>query len=286
MRIPFLILSPVCVFLGFGTASVFVQPDLHMVFVVLLGAVAAHVSVNAFNEYYDFKSGLDFKTIKTPFSGGSGAIPAHPEIAGAVLMVAVVSLGITISTGGYVIYRTGTAIFPIGVAGILLVLAYTGWITRHPIICLLAPGIGFGPLIVVGTHVSLTGEYSLLSVVASLVPMFLVSNLLLLNQYPDIEADQSIGRYHFPIAFGRVNSNWVYAGFAVAAGVTIVTAIGLGYFPHSSAAALMTLGGALVSLVGAVQYGQDIAKLTPYLGVNVAVAVLTPLVLGMTLIAV
>jgi len=41
----------------------------------LLGAFLAHVSVNTLNEYYDFKSGLDLETIRTPFSGGSGALP-------------------------------------------------------------------------------------------------------------------------------------------------------------------------------------------------------------------
>ncbi len=39
----------------------------------LLGAFLAHISVNTLNEYFDFKSGLDLETIKTPFSGGSGA---------------------------------------------------------------------------------------------------------------------------------------------------------------------------------------------------------------------
>ncbi|MDH3281276.1 MAG: prenyltransferase [Gammaproteobacteria bacterium] len=285
MRIPFLVLSPVCVFLGYATASVFVHPDAHMVLLVLLGAVAAHVSVNAFNEYLDFTSGLDLKTTRTPFSGGSGAIPASPEIAGAVLMTAVVSLGVTIFVGGYMVYRAGAAIVPIGVAGIVIILAYTGWITRHPVICLLAPGLGFGPLMVIGTHVSLTGEYSMLALAASLIPMFLVSNLLLLNQYPDVEADRSIGRNHWPIAFGRRNSNRVYAGFALAAGATILIAIALGYFPYTSAAALLTLGGAWVAWYGAFKHGGHIHKLTPYLGVNVAVAVLTPLALGITLAA-
>jgi 1,4-dihydroxy-2-naphthoate octaprenyltransferase len=38
-----------------------------------------HGAVNAFNEYEDIKSGLDFKTQRTPFSGGSGTIVPVPE---------------------------------------------------------------------------------------------------------------------------------------------------------------------------------------------------------------
>lgn len=285
MRIPFLILSPVCVFLGCATASSFVDPDPVMAVLVLCGAVAAHVSVNAFNEYFDFKSGLDFKTLKTPFSGGSGAIPASPDLAGAVLMTAVLSLGITILVGGYIVYHAGAAILPIGLTGIVVVLAYTNWITRRPVICLVAPGLGFGPLMVVGTHVSLTGGYAALPWLASLVPLFLVSNLLLLNQYPDVEADRSIGRNHWPIAFGRGSSNWVYASFAGAAGLTILGGIAAGYFPSTAAIALLPLTGALAAGYGAYHHGHEAGRLTPFLGINVAVAVLTPLVLGITLAA-
>lgn len=48
----------------------------------------AHVSVNTFNEYLDFKSEPDLITKKIPFSGGSGALPQTPEMAGTVLTIA------------------------------------------------------------------------------------------------------------------------------------------------------------------------------------------------------
>ena len=73
MRLPFLILTPACVFLGVATAyRTNGSVDLFNVLLALLGALAAHISVNSFNEYSDFKSGLDEKTSRTPFSGGSG----------------------------------------------------------------------------------------------------------------------------------------------------------------------------------------------------------------------
>ncbi|WP_197475205.1 prenyltransferase, partial [Oleiphilus sp. HI0079] len=71
-RPPFLILTPACVFLGasiaFAEQAVFSNVDFAL---VLIGAMAAHISVNTLNEYFDFKSGLDLNTNKTPFSGGS-----------------------------------------------------------------------------------------------------------------------------------------------------------------------------------------------------------------------
>jgi 1,4-dihydroxy-2-naphthoate octaprenyltransferase len=41
---------------------------------LLAGVVLAHISVNLFNEYSDYKTGIDFNTHRSPFSGGSGMI--------------------------------------------------------------------------------------------------------------------------------------------------------------------------------------------------------------------
>jgi len=38
-----------------------------------MATLSAHIAVNTLNEYMDFKSGLDYETLKTPFAGGSGA---------------------------------------------------------------------------------------------------------------------------------------------------------------------------------------------------------------------
>ena len=59
-------------------------------FLIVIGAVSAHISVNMLNEYFDFKSGLDLKTEITAFSGGSGALPDNPEMAGTILIIGLV----------------------------------------------------------------------------------------------------------------------------------------------------------------------------------------------------
>lgn len=214
MRIPFLILAPVSVFLGLA-ASVAVSEQISYFdfFLVLSGALFAHISVNTFNEYHDFCSGLDAKTTKTPFSGGSGALIENPKAAEAVLYVAMISLVLTIMIGLYFTFRLGILIFPLGVVGVLIIITYTKWLNRYPFLCLVAPGIGFGPLMAIGTHVILAGGYSMQVIWISLVPFFLTSNLLLLNQYPDIVADKSIGRRHFPIVYGVNKSTLLYGFF-------------------------------------------------------------------------
>ncbi len=216
MRLPFLILTPVSVFLGLGTAiwSVGQISVLYLV-LILIGAVAAHISVNAFNEYLDFKSGLDYKTERTPFSGGSGTLPAHPGLANQALRTALIAFAITGLIGVYFLYVRGTLLLPLGIVGLLIVATYTPWLTHHPLLCLIAPGVGFGPLMVMGTDFVLTGNYSWTAFMASMVPFFLVSGLLLLNQFPDVEADRSVGRRHLPIIIGRRGSSAIYGVFFV-----------------------------------------------------------------------
>lgn len=285
-RLPFLVLTPVCVLLG---ASIVIAShtavDAVMIALVLTGAVAAHISVNALNEYHDFNSGLDLQTRRTAFSGGSGALPDHPEAVTAVLIAGLLSLLATIAIGGYLIAVAGTSILPIGIAGTVLVASYTQWINRSPWLCLIAPGTGFGSLMVVGTHLVLTGNVSGPIWLVSLVPFFLINNLLLLNQYPDINADASVGRKTFPIVFGINNSNIVYALFMAAAYATIVLLVANKQIPVTGLVALLPLALSLFALSGAVRYSSKIGEQPRYMAANVAAAVLTPLLLGIAIAA-
>jgi len=287
IRPSFLILSPVCVFLGTSTAlATQGAVDISVLALVVIGALCAHISVNTLNEYADFKSGLDLITIKTPFSGGSGALPADPAMANLVLAAGLISLAVTSAIGLYFINNHGALVLPIaiiGMTGVVIILAYTKWINHWPILCLLAPGLGFGVLIVVGTHFVLTGENSITPWLAALVPFFLVNNLLLLNQYPDIEADKSIGRNHLPIAFGTTTSSYVYSVFFIAAYSTILIGIYYDYFPSLSLIALLPVALSIYSLTGALKHAENIGTHTQYLGANVAATLLTPLLLGISI---
>lgn len=296
MRLPFLILTPVSIFLGIATAiSSSADISLLNIFLILIGGLMAHISVNTFNEYYDFKTGLDAKTIKTPFSGGSGGLIDNPDAALSVFYVAVASLALTTLIGFYFVFTLGGSIIPLGVLGILTVVTYTQWLNKHPFLCLIAPGLGFGVLMVVGTHWVLTGEYSMSTFWVSLVPFFLVNNLLLLNQFPDIEADKSIGRRHFPIIYGINNSIRLYAGFVIATYSVVIIGILTGTLPLLSSVCLIPLTITISVFWGVNKYVtaqntqangtmDNLDKLIPYLGMNVLTTILTPLVLGFSIL--
>jgi len=284
MRLPFLILPPACVALGAGTA-VWSGSEINLLYLVLafVGAVSAHISVNALNEYDDFKSGLDFNTRRTPFSGGSGTLPQRPDKAHVALITGLVTLATTAFIGIYFVFVRGPWILPLGVLGLITIAAYTKWLTRNPFLCLIAPGLGFGPLMVMGTHFVLTGSYSWTAFVASLVPFFLVSDLLLLNQFPDVEADRGIGRSHFPIVIGREASVRIYSAFLGGAYLSIIFGYLAGVLPLGSLVALVSIVLAITTVRGAARYANDIPKLIPYMGRNVVINIVTPVLLAISL---
>lgn len=284
LRLPFLILTPACILLGLGTAyHVSGQINIFYLCLALIGGLAAHISVNTFNEYFDFKSGLDAQTQLTPFSGGSGTLPENPDLTRYVLLVAWFSFTITALIGLYFIFIRGLSLLPLGLAGLLVIIAYTPWVTRHPLACLLTPGLGFGPLMVIGTHFVLTGEYSWTAFIASLVPFFLVNNLLLLNQFPDIDADRSVGRRHFPMLLGPYKSGYIYSIFLVFAYLSLITGVVFGLLPVTSLLGLVTLIIAIPTVIGVYRYADDIQKLLPYMGMNVVINISTPVLVSIGL---
>lgn len=268
----FMVLTPICVLLGVAVAILDAgRVDVADALVALLGGVLAHAAVNLLNEYDDFKSGLDAITVRTPFSGGSGTLPAHPEAASATLIAGVLSVTGTFAVGVYFAWTRGAAIIPLGLLGLAIIVAYTPWITRHPLVCLLAPGLGFGPLMVMGTAFVLTGHYTATAAWASLAPLFLVSELLLINQFPDVDADRKVGRHHLPISIGRVRSSWIYVAFLLAAFGAIASGPLLGLLPAWSLLGLLPLPAALFLARGVLRHAGDDRALVPYLGLNVAV---------------
>ncbi len=284
-RPSFLILTPVCVFLGLSI-SFAINPQINWFnfFLIMLGAIFAHISVNTLNEYHDFKSGLDLKTNRTPFSGGSGALPVNPSAVNLVLITGVITIIFTILIGIYLIFTYGFKLLPIGILGILLIITYSKWINRLPILCLIAPGLGFGVLMVIGTYLILTGSFSGLLWFIPLVPFFLINNLLLLNQYPDIKADKNVGRKTFPIVFGIKNSNNIYLLFLIIPYLLIIFGIINKDIPMLCFIAIFPVLLSLFSFLGAIKYNSNIAKYHKYLAANVVAAIITPLLLGITII--
>tara|TARA_R110001592_G_scaffold103298_3_gene291179 strand:- start:176 stop:1045 length:870 start_codon:yes stop_codon:yes gene_type:complete len=284
-------LTPVCILL----ASAAIYYSYHILEVpsliwIVLGATFAHISSNLFNEYLDFKSGLDFKTQKTPFSGGSGALPSDPNSAKSVLNAAIATLILTSIAGVYLLYisyvrssELNLSLLLIGLLGLILILIYTGPVNRSPWLCLISPGIGFGLLMIYGTSSVLLGYLSAALLPAALLIFLMVNNLLLLNQLPDLEADRSIGRKHIWIVKGESFGVGLYLFITLLVPLLFLSAILCKIWPVSSWLSLIPWCLTFVAWKGAKTYGTKIAEHPQFLAMNVLATLCVPFILSIIL---
>lgn len=99
-----------------------------------------------------------------------------------------------------------------------------------------------------------------------------------------MRADAGVGRNTFPIAFGLKNSNLVYALFMIAAYSSILFCIVKGYIPNLSIIALIPMLLSLFALFGAMKFLSKIAAAPQHMAANVAATILTPLLLGVSIV--
>lgn len=282
----FLLLTLSCVALGLALAARARSDAIPVVdaVLVLLGALAAHVAVNALNEWSDYRSGLDLRTRRTAFSGGSGTLPAHPHLLGRTLLLGLGSLLTCALIGLFFLLRQPQLLLslaPLGLTGVLLVLAYTPWLTRHPWLCLFAPGLGFA-LMVLGTRIVIGGAPDLGDLVLTLAPLLLCNNLLLLGQFPDIEADRAVGRCTLPMHIGCDKAVCVMlAQWLLAYGVLLAVLPQPGL--SGAALGLLSLPLALRAAWLLRREPSRPQQLLPALGLNAVVSVATPLLMAVGL---
>jgi 1,4-dihydroxy-2-naphthoate polyprenyltransferase len=277
-RPQFLILSVVLAFLGASMG--YYDGAFHLGYALLafLGLLLAHASVNILNDYFDYRSGIDLATQRTPFSGGSGMLPGAILKPKAVLWFGIICLLAATPIGIYFVIVRGWLLLPLLVVGALCTVLYTPLLTRWgwPE---WAPGVGLGVLPILGAYFVQTGDYTFPAVIASIPSGILVHNLLFINEFPDVEADRKAGRKTLPIVMGKKGAGVVYSVLTVLVYVWIVVWVGLGVMPVWSLLGLLTIPFAVKAIRGALR-PDSLERIVSAMSSNVQVVLLTQLLLG------
>ena len=279
----FLLLSAILGFLGSAIAWYEHQEyggpfNLGYAFIATAGLIVAHISVNVFNDYFDSRSKLDTKTVRTPFSGGSGAIQSGKLTEKQALWVGIITLIIIIPIGVFFVIVTGWQLLPLLVIAILCIILYTPLILRigYPE---WSAGLGLGVLPVLGAYFVQTGTYTLGAVLASIPSGILVHNLLLLNEFPDAEHDVTVKRRTLPIFIGKKSAAIFYSVLAIIVYLWIIGIIIMGDMPVFTLLGLLTFPLAFKAIDGAFKFN-DMSKLVPAMANNVFVVLLTQLLMA------
>lgn len=197
-----------------------------------------------------------------------------------VFLLGLGNLAVILAIGIYFITVYKWSILPIGLAGVLIIYLYTPYLTKlSGVTELVGPGLGCG-LVPLGTYFTQTGSYSSSAVIVSIVAGLLIANLLLLNEFPDVEADRSVGRKHLPIILGTGTAAAIYCVIAVLAYVAIIVGVATRVLPPLALLGLLTVPLGVKAMKSALKNHNHIKSLLPALGTNVLVVLLTPLLMS------
>ncbi len=204
------------------------------------GLVLLQASLMFFNDYSDFHSGIDYHTNPTPFSGGSGMVTAGKITPSAMYLAGVLCLLTGAAVLLSLVWMTDVRLLPLLVVGIFAVCAYTDHLHRHAMAEIFT-GLTLGLLPVMGACFVHTLAYSASSVAAGVVAGILSFNLLLLCEFPDLEADIQGGRRNLLMVIGNDSAGKLYVSLNLLMYVWIAGTVAAGLLPTACLAALATI---------------------------------------------
>ncbi|MCQ9206901.1 MAG: 1,4-dihydroxy-2-naphthoate octaprenyltransferase [Omnitrophica bacterium] len=180
----------------------------------MLGALFAHAGTNLANDYFDHLSGCDeANTTPTPFSGGSRVIQDGLIRPRQILFASCASFILTAIIGLYLNYISkGNIILIIGLIGIFLGIFYTAkpFHIGYGSLGELAVGIGFGPLMIMGSYY-VQAEVLPFSVFLASIPIgILITLVLYINEFPDYTSDKKVGKRTLVVILGKKNAVILY----------------------------------------------------------------------------
>ena len=225
IRIRFLLASVIAV--SVGLAITWWHSSNVTVFDAILtmaGVLALHASVDLFNDYWDFKRGIDTTTKRTKMSGGSGVLPEGILKPRQVYAGGIIFLVIGTIIGVYFVITDGIIIGIILAFAVVSIYFYStkivNWGLAEVFVSIK------GTLIVIGTYFIQTSQINESVILGGIVVGVLSSLVLFITSFPDHDADKAKGRKTLVIGIGKKRASiiiWVFP--AIVYGITISTVI-------------------------------------------------------------
>lgn len=185
-----------------GTAQAFVKGrfNFELFAVFLLACIVIQAATNMFNEYFDYRRGLD----TAEMIGISGTIVRDGILPATVLKLACSLIGISVLLGLYICIQTNVWVAVVGSVCILIAYFYSGGpkpLSYTPF-GELAASLAMGPVMVLLAYYIQMREVSVQVIAISLPIGLLIGAILLGNNVRDAEQDFKGGRRTLAIVLG------------------------------------------------------------------------------------
>jgi 1,4-dihydroxy-2-naphthoate octaprenyltransferase len=176
--------------------------------VALLCSILIQVGTNFTNDLYDFLKGSDTTKRKGPRRVLASGLITVKEMRLAIIFV----FGVTFVLGLYLVYSAGMIILWVGILSIFAGIIYTAG--PFP---LAYNGLGdvfvflfFGIVGTMGTFYLHTQEISMLALLVSIPVGALITNILVVNNFRDVDEDREANKNTLAVILGRTFSKWQF----------------------------------------------------------------------------
>ena len=211
--------------------------------VTALGVVGLHSGGNLINDYYDSFGSDPINRFSTPFSGGSRVIQNGELSPETVRNLAFACLGLGVVCGLILMYYGRPWVALLGIFGLAAAYLYSASPVQ-----LMSQGLGeltiflaFGPFLSLGSYYAMTGRAAPEGFYLGLPLACLITAILWINEFPDLEADTASAKEHLVARLGLRNSLFVYAGLMLAPFLCLPLLVEIFHFPGHLFAALVAL---------------------------------------------
>lgn len=227
MRLRTLPVSIAGVLVGCGCAAHFGSFAWPQALICLFFALLAQISSNFANEYYDYKNGLDHKG-REGFRRGVTEGDITPE---AMKSATYLTLSLACLLGLSLIWWGGWWLILVGIAIALLAIGYSAgpFPLSHHGLGEVAVIIFFGivPVTFTAYLQALDTQILTLALPVSAAIGLLGANVLIVNNYRDMEDDKSVGKRTTTVIFGRkiMGTIYLFNGIVAVLIIESVTAI-------------------------------------------------------------
>jgi 1,4-dihydroxy-2-naphthoate polyprenyltransferase len=260
-RAPFLVVSFLPALLGGIVAASNGSINMGVFIVAVIGIVMAHSAADFIDDYFDYKKGnLGNKVLQfhdSPLIGQQVTLNQ-------VLIATAICLVIAGAAGIYVLMQAGAVVLLLVAVGAFIVFFYTS-----PPLMLNYRGLGetmlflaFGPMIVVGVDMVLTGRFGWEALLLSIVPGVFTMNVGVVSNTFDYLDDIKSGKRTISVRFGQPTTVKLIAIGSIIAYLCVILGVAFQLLPIWTLLVLLTIPLA-VDTVRNVNRFTDESRYTP-----------------------
>jgi len=209
----------------------------------LAGGVLLHTAANLWNDYYDFRGGVDRE------GGGIGSgVLVHGELTPRqVFRGAAVCAALGCGIGVWLVVQAGWGLLLLLGAGLVGAWAYSAgpFSPKHRALgevwVFLLMGVGM----TLGGHMAQTGSFSWSAIATSIPAGLLMTLILYTNNLRDLESDRAAGLHTLPMLFTATEAKVLAGVFLALAYASTCGLAAVGRIPPAAQLSLLTIPVAL-----------------------------------------